>query len=590
MRGRGDDEAAEEQAFRRRLRCAAYKPAARAPSKNDELAELIDTERLEKAVSELEGLGDAFGAPAVAISAVDEIVIEEDEDEQYLKANLARKQTVVAVAPRTRCRIQGCRETTKKDKPFCSDHIRSSRYVMEVIAMVERIDAEVQMVGRRDGIQHVNLKGIVANELLGLVTTHRGMSSKLLECELGLTRRVLDKYVRVLECAGKVKTLRDRTSDDYFVTPAERIGSGGWRRSCRPPTSSGVRLSVGQCNLSARRKCDMDQLVGIPDVDVALADYRRAEGAVSRLSAKLQEYRRGEGEAVSLSENDRHARCVELESLADLQRQKLELAGIKACQALGPEATLAFKEGNVEKAIALVRERGVVATGVVQPTAPAPDTAIREHLAASAAAAEIARHEEPRSFDLEDGLWEDKDEDEEVADDKIERPGKAPPGPEDFSTRAEFQESLGEAEAVAPVAPESPKPIPVRETRPRFDKRDLGDGDEEERDEEEGGVVEPPASERIQIGEPVRLRAADPDEASEIKDLRLAHEAHYAALESLLRVRIEQREAERRLAEAAEAVKKYEAEVFRARNGVDEALDSLCVVGRDKEASGGQVQ
>jgi hypothetical protein len=495
--------------------------------------------------------------------------------------------------------------------------------------MLAEVASEVAMVGKSGGDRHVDLVGLLAENLVSLVETHRGMYSRTLKDELGVPHAALSNYVIALERAGKIHVQRDKTSDGFFVLPS-RPSREDWKASARPPSAGHERLSVGQCNLRPRRKrtVQTNQLSGFPDVDLAIADYQRTEGAVERIQAKIRGL-----DNEGLQPNDRVARLVELEGVRDLQRQKFAMAKTKLDKALGGEAAKSFYAGDVEKAFAQVR--AAISAKLQEQTprdTPERSAAAQAGYFAAATDPDLAGlgEGEPRTFDLDaDGTEGLPGRD--LTDEEIDaKPCVVPPGPEDFSTKAEFEKSLGAAplnctqcdkdfpnEAAAAThfmfGHKEQEPLPAqgikKETRPRFDiKKDLGEENEEEDDEEDPEVVESPVKNQnsghgrqlwiahsepklgtlfpAPQGGPVapRPRNESPKpglselpEPDEVRRLRLAHEAHYTALKVLSRARQERIEAKKRFDAAHAAFEKLEADAFAAASDVARVLDALCI-------------
>lgn len=115
------------------------------------------------------------------------------------------------------CEFDGCKETTREGKPYCSNHVELNLYASEVVAHLER---RAQEDGRaRRQVRGINTGGVTATELLQNIADHGPRTKERLCRELNIDRAALDGYVEALRVKGLVTVgLTKRGSETVDLT------------------------------------------------------------------------------------------------------------------------------------------------------------------------------------------------------------------------------------------------------------------------------------------------------------------------------------------------------------------------------------
>lgn len=127
----------------------------------------------------------------------------------------------------TRCQKVGCDEPTRRDKPYCPEHIEESGYVQEVLAKLAGKELEEDFAENRPAdlsnyLQSVERSYTVDDILLAL-RLHGTKSKDWLRKQLNLSAEAMDAYLRYLVSKGLVSTKKDRKRKGrVFITLVER--------------------------------------------------------------------------------------------------------------------------------------------------------------------------------------------------------------------------------------------------------------------------------------------------------------------------------------------------------------------------------
>ncbi|MEZ6187370.1 MAG: hypothetical protein R3F62_20455 [Planctomycetota bacterium] len=111
--------------------------------------------------------------------------------------------------PAPRCEAEGCQETTRNGKPFCTNHVEHLPYVADLIDTLDARDAELARVQRR-GARCVDPTGITAQEILLQLKLYGGRTIARLSRDLMLEEDVVESYGRALAKLGAVSIGRHR--------------------------------------------------------------------------------------------------------------------------------------------------------------------------------------------------------------------------------------------------------------------------------------------------------------------------------------------------------------------------------------------
>ena len=111
--------------------------------------------------------------------------------------------------PAPKCEANGCNETTRNGKPYCTEHVELLPYVSRLIDQLDERDAELNRVLRR-GPQHVDPQGITAQEIILQLKLYGGRTVARLSRDLMLDEQVVESYGRALARLGAVSIGRHR--------------------------------------------------------------------------------------------------------------------------------------------------------------------------------------------------------------------------------------------------------------------------------------------------------------------------------------------------------------------------------------------
>jgi len=102
------------------------------------------------------------------------------------------------------CASPSCEKTTRKDKPFCPEHVAEHPYAQGVMDQLARLEGEVARV-RKVGTRGVNPLGLMSQEILRELRVHGPRTVVRLARDLGVQGSVISSYVAALTKRGQVR-------------------------------------------------------------------------------------------------------------------------------------------------------------------------------------------------------------------------------------------------------------------------------------------------------------------------------------------------------------------------------------------------
>jgi len=102
------------------------------------------------------------------------------------------------------CSANGCPETTREGKVYCTDHIENQPYVKSLLKQMEvrgKEDYEVNMCGPKA----VNMKGITVQEIMLQLSQNGPRTEERLQRELRIEKSIIHNYVVALHKKGLVE-------------------------------------------------------------------------------------------------------------------------------------------------------------------------------------------------------------------------------------------------------------------------------------------------------------------------------------------------------------------------------------------------
>jgi len=126
------------------------------------------------------------------------------------------------------CEDPGCKKATKKDKPYCTDHVKEHDYAQHLLGIIEGRDKELEKV-RQQGRLAVDPKGLQAQEILMFLRVHGERTVPRLARDLNLKLPDLKPYIRALKDLGSVELGENKRGVDTV-----KISSNG----TSPPNAS----------------------------------------------------------------------------------------------------------------------------------------------------------------------------------------------------------------------------------------------------------------------------------------------------------------------------------------------------------------
>jgi acetolactate synthase regulatory subunit len=112
------------------------------------------------------------------------------------------------------CETPRCEQTTRENKPYCSEHVEEHPYVQRIKARLEAQEAEVARVEKR-GVRAVSLTGLTSREIVLQLVLHGDRTVARLARDLSLTAEVVTAYVRAM--ARRNQVVLQETRRGYTV-------------------------------------------------------------------------------------------------------------------------------------------------------------------------------------------------------------------------------------------------------------------------------------------------------------------------------------------------------------------------------------
>lgn len=106
-----------------------------------------------------------------------------------------------------KCHENGCLQSTREGKPYCSKHVERHSYVQGILDTLAERHAEEERV-RRQGADAVDPNGLTARELCLHLSLHGARTVERLCRELQLEAKVIEAYLGELARLGRVVTSR----------------------------------------------------------------------------------------------------------------------------------------------------------------------------------------------------------------------------------------------------------------------------------------------------------------------------------------------------------------------------------------------
>jgi predicted HTH transcriptional regulator len=131
----------------------------------------------------------------------------------------ALRQGMFSLGPDNQTRIcqeEGCFETTRERKPYCTDHFKQHPYVQQLLKQLSERDAEDRRV-LMEGSIAVNLDGITVKEIIQLLKQKGPRTEQRLIRELHLDSSMVHNYVVALRKKGLIKN-RTTPRFDQVIT------------------------------------------------------------------------------------------------------------------------------------------------------------------------------------------------------------------------------------------------------------------------------------------------------------------------------------------------------------------------------------
>lgn len=120
----------------------------------------------------------------------------------------------------TWCTVRRCERRTTEGKPYCEDHVFRSAYVKEVLARRRQLELEVHQA-ERWGV--VDVEGMLARDVVNLVTFRGRMVVSRMAAELGVPAACLPPVVEALALLGEVAFLNTRSRDGKSIMAVWRL-------------------------------------------------------------------------------------------------------------------------------------------------------------------------------------------------------------------------------------------------------------------------------------------------------------------------------------------------------------------------------
>lgn len=122
------------------------------------------------------------------------------------------------------CGVENCVEITAKGKPFCFDHLDLMQRADSLIAEVNARNEEIERVlaAGTEGWSLVDVKGSVAQDILGIIEVYGPQTVRTIARAATLTQAVVVPYVKALRSRGLVQVAPVRVGDsiEEKVSPA----------------------------------------------------------------------------------------------------------------------------------------------------------------------------------------------------------------------------------------------------------------------------------------------------------------------------------------------------------------------------------
>lgn len=107
--------------------------------------------------------------------------------------------------PARACLVGGCLEIPTEGKPYCVDHLARLPYVDRLQESLARRRAEIARASRPESWTGIDVRGVVAKEILDEIGPHGAMTPERLAQRVAIPRRALSNYLLALERAGLVE-------------------------------------------------------------------------------------------------------------------------------------------------------------------------------------------------------------------------------------------------------------------------------------------------------------------------------------------------------------------------------------------------
>lgn len=102
------------------------------------------------------------------------------------------------------CEADGCNQSTRENKAFCTDHVENQPYVQDLMRrMADREQEDLKV--RQNGSSAVNLKGITISEILLHLRQNGPRTEDRLQRELQIEKGTLYSYIVALRKNGIVE-------------------------------------------------------------------------------------------------------------------------------------------------------------------------------------------------------------------------------------------------------------------------------------------------------------------------------------------------------------------------------------------------
>lgn len=94
-----------------------------------------------------------------------------------------------------------CSKATAFGKPYCIEHLDNLQYVMDLQLTLDQMDFEASE------LDSIDINGLLAQEILRLLSLRKVVTLKHLSRETDVTLFVVDKFTQALERAGLIKCI-----------------------------------------------------------------------------------------------------------------------------------------------------------------------------------------------------------------------------------------------------------------------------------------------------------------------------------------------------------------------------------------------